>query len=476
MRVDSSQNPSPTPERSAAAPRESAAASFGELLESFTRPEPPASQSSSLPLQAPSPYELRAQQAEVRSFNAEIREQNAETEEIRRESYLDGLEDNQDNMEDLVDSWKERSPHKPDTDIDTENQNSESSEMDLSELINTGDDIGDIVSDFEELPLDHDDQHQSESQGGGGSSRHAPGDDEAEQGKGTKERDMSFQEIQALVETALASGKHLPPSVKQILQELLGSLLDGQRWLLDQHRLIGLERDEWDLVQGLFPAHFYAGLIRQHRRSELPLFNLLQQLYEQKAPTPEQHSAFLALWQPALGEHLLLRNWIQNQPMPALDDDLVNLLELWQHHNALPPGAIGKTLQLALAYRHHPERMQALFLISGSLLHAQALSHQQQDLLAQCIAEKCFPRELTDTQQMHELLISVLKAQEPSESELMQLLNGCSQGVLSYLPYALVSQSLRDLQDYVRRDLLGREELVPHLLREEELTGLTSSD
>lgn len=476
MRIDSSLNPSSQPERSATAAREAGGTSFGELLESFTRPEPPAARSN-LPLQAPSPFELRAQQVEVKAARAEVQATHAETEELRREDYLNGLDANQDHMEDLVEDWKDRSPHKPDPELEPGAENTDNpSELDAADLLNTGDDIGELISDFDELPLDHDEQNQSAAGGGGGTSRQAPGEGDNEQsGSSHKERDMSYQEIQALVETALSSGKHLPPRVKHILQELLNSLLEGQRWLLDQHRLIGLEREEWDLIQSLFPAHFYAGLLRQQRHGDLPLYDMLQQLYEQIAPAEDRRQALLKLWQPALGDHLLLRNWVLDQPMPALEDDLNNLLELWQHHNALPPGATGRTLQLALAYRHHPERMQALFLIAGTLLHGKALTASQRDLLAGCIAERCFPRELTDTVQMQDLLISVLSGQEPSESELMQLLQGCNQGLLSYLPYAGIADSLRDLKDYVRRDLLGREELVPTLLREEELGSAATS-
>lgn len=473
MRIDqSSSEPVSLPERSSG-PARGEGPDFSELLQSFTREQAaPAPAARSLnPWAELSPPQLEAHadaRAELKAQRAELRDTQKDLEETRRDAYLDGLEANQDQMEGLVERWKDRNPQDALNDrlLEAEAQEESAAEAALGE-VEAGDDSGEIISDFEEIPIEHEESQGGEGGGGGGgASGTGAGGSDGSAGKGSSECDLSYQEIQDLVETALNSGKHLPPRVRQVLQELLGALLDGQRWLLDQHRLIGLEREEWRLLQELFPAHFYAGLLRQHRHSELPLYDLLQALYEQAPPDQARREQCLALWQPALGDSLLLRNWVLAQPLPAQPRELANLLELWQQHQALPPGAIGRCLQLALAYRHHPERMQALFLLAGDLFHGKALMPDQIDLLAACVSERCYPRALSDTAQIQALLAGVLAGAEPDEAQLHQLLLGCSQGVLSYLPYSSLCQSLQDLQDYVRRDLLGREEAVPGLLKE----------
>ncbi|MEZ0369168.1 MAG: hypothetical protein ACAI44_08800, partial [Candidatus Sericytochromatia bacterium] len=329
------------------------------------------------------------------------------------------------------------------------------------------DDAPDLFKDLEDIPVEADAHGDS---GADQESRQAQGTGAASADTGVEERELNYEEIQSLVETALYSGRHLPPRVRQVMKELLEALLDGQRWLLDQHRLIGLEPYEWEQLTQLFPPHFYAGLLRQHRHSELPLYDLLQDLYTQLPPDPERQAQLLALWQPGFGSGQLpppLRNWVLDQPDPPAERELIQLLELWQQQQTLPPGATGRILQLALAYSYHPEKMLALFRLSQDLLHGRAPQGEQSALLAQCMYERCYPRELSDSAQIQDLLTRALLGQELEEPELMHLLTGCSQSVLSYLPYACMPPSLQHLQDYVRRDLLGREELVLALLQEE---------
>lgn len=292
---------------------------------------------------------------------------------------------------------------------------------------------------------------------------------EAETATEYQETDLSYEEIQALVETALDRGKHLPARVHQLLKELLGALVEGKRWLLDQHRLIGLEAKEWHLLTQLFPPHFYGGLLRQQVHSELPLFEILQDLSAQRPPSPERQQQLQALWQPGFGSKSLprlLQHWIQDQAPESSPEELAQLLEHWQQQQTLPPGPIGRTLQLALAYRHHPEKMHNLFELSRSLLHGRILTLDQRNLLAQCVSERCFHRELTNQSQIQDLLARTLNGQEPTENELRQLLGGCSQGVLSYLPAPQLPASLQELQDYVRHDLLGHEEGLLDLIAE----------
>lgn len=337
---------------------------------------------------------------------------------------------------------------------------------------------------YKDNPADEAPEGQGQAAGGDAhqeSSEEAPGESDSDgalaEGSAAHasevERELSYEEIQALVGGTLERNQQLPARVREIVKELLNALADGHRWLLDQHRLIGLDRDEWQLLVDLFPPHFYTGLLRKSlskSHQELPLFDLLQDLYAQLPPDAVRQSELLALWQPLFGPDLppLLTAWIADRP-PALSPEelspqLIALLERWHQQQALPPGALGRVLQLALAYRHHPEKMAALFELSRALLHAHPLEADQRSLLAQTVYEKCFPRELTDSVQLRALLEKVLTGAEPAEHELIQICAGCAQGVLSYLPPAQLAPSLQELQDYVRKDLLGREELVPSLI------------
>lgn len=464
MRIDSGSPTSEPPARLGAGSYNTEGADFGELLRSFSESRQTANTPASSDLK---PWVDLGAYTEIRAQKAEAREQTSDLEETRRDGYLDGLEANQDEMDDLVKDWKDRSPYKSEAEVSTEaDQEAEQLESELDE-VDGSDDGADIVSDFEDMPLEHD--YQGEHEGAPGHQGRSPQQQAESESTQAQVRELNYQEIQALVETALHSGRHLLPRVRQILQELLNALLDGQRWLLDQQRLIGLEQYEWETVFRMFPDHFYGGLLRQHRHSALPLYDILQNLYEQTPP--QTHEDLISLWQPVFGDAsmpLLLRNWILDQPLLPEDQELINLLELWQQQQSLPPGALGRILQLSLAYQHHPDKMHELFIISKQLLHGQPLSEPQLELLSRSISERCFQLELTQPQQIQNLLKTAMQGHELSEADILLLTTGCHQGVLSYLPYSLLHPSLQELLNYVRRDLLGHEEQVPALLQEEE--------
>ncbi|MBF2052315.1 MAG: hypothetical protein IGS03_02490 [Candidatus Sericytochromatia bacterium] len=285
----------------------------------------------------------------------------------------------------------------------------------------------------------------------------------------TQERPLNYEEIQHLVNTILNSGQKLPHQVRHILQDLLNALLDGQRQLLDQHRLVGLEPEEYTLILKLFPPHFYAGWPRQERQrgQQLPLYGIMQDLFVQSPPDAARKEELLSLLAYSFDPlPLPLRNWVLDQPPLLEDRELINLLEVWQQQQALPPGATGQLLNLAQTYQHHPETMRALFSLSQACLHQRPLSEDQIDLLAQKLYERCFP-PLADAQQTQVILKEVLQGREPDHEGLMRLLLGSAQAVLSYLPYAYLHPALQEIQDYVRRDLFGQEAMLPELFREE---------
>lgn len=298
--------------------------------------------------------------------------------------------------------------------------------------------------------------------GGQGSRGEAHSEEQQDQEAETEAvRELSYEEIQRLMTATLNSGRVLPPRVQELIHQLLSSLGAGHRWPLNQHRLIGLEHSEWELLTQLFPRHFYAGLLRVRQ----PLYTLLQDLSNLQAPDAERQNALAGMWAESFGAPpALLTAWLADRPLDEAGcGQLPHLLERWQQLDALPPGSLGRILQLALAYRHHPERMESLFEISRHLLHGRQLHPDQRGLLARCIGERCFAHELSDSRRIETLLGQVLAGQEPEEPDLRLLLTGCAQGVLSYLPPTQLAVSLQALQDYARRDLLGREELIPEL-------------
>lgn len=464
MRIDLNSSPSEPPARPGLSSSSTEGPAFGELLRSLTEPtaNTPSNRAPDL-----KPWADLPSYSQIKAEKQELRQQAIEQDEQRQEAYANSLEENQDKMEDLVDKWKDRSPYKSDPDQligeqDTNNQ-------DITELaeLEVNDDQADIVSDFEELPLESDHEQLGDSEGGNARQQQMF-QEEADQSHTPESRDMNYQEIQALVDTALNSEKNLPARVRQILQELLQALLEGQRYLLDQTILIGLEEHEWKILFKMFPAHFYGGLIRQHRQSPLDLYQILQDLFKQTPPNHERQLELLSLWQAFFTQDqmpLPLHNWILNQPILIQDQELIHLLEIILHHHSQPPGALGRLWELALAYQHHPEKTQALFAISQNLLHGKALTEAQYDLLGRCIYERCYNLDLLFGDEIQNLIFQALKGHELKEEDLIQLL-GSQQGVLSYLPYALLHPGLQALLDYVRSDLLGNEEQALQLLKE----------
>lgn len=323
---------------------------------------------------------------------------------------------------------------------------------------------GDISSDNEELPLPEltesgDAEEGSVRLGWAG----------ADAAASPQEHPLNYEEIQHLVNTILNSGQKLPHQVRHILQDLLNALLDGQRQLLDQHRLVGLEAEEYALILKLFPPHFYAGWPRQERQhgQQLPLYAIMQDLFVQTPPDARRKEELLRLLAYSFDPlPVPLRNWVLDHPPLLEARELINLLEIWQQQQALPPGATGQLLNLAQTYQHHPETMRALFSLSQTCLHQRPLSDDQIELLAQKLYERCFP-PLADESQTLAVLKQVLQGHEPNHEALMRLLLGSAQAVLSYLPYAYLHPALQEIQDYVRRDLFGQEAMLPELFREE---------
>lgn len=442
---------------------------FPEVLKNFLSPSatPAALQTTHLQIH----LDLRTQTQNDRveeqaseTLTLEKNEINAEQDERREDEYIEDILEDQEAMEDLIDAWEERGEREEDLSIEKEEAHEEIQKEDIIDEIDEEaleqhhlhDDPQDKPKDerpaFVELEV-----KKSKSAGSGAS-------------EALQERDLTYQEIQMLMETTLQSKNRLQRRVRRVLQSLLESLAQGQRFLLDQHRLAGLDQAEWKEITQLFPPRFYGGLVRQAMLAEgtrgvNQLYDQLQRIQAQTPPRPEDLQFWQRLWEPILGEWpLLMNSWWKQQPLLGDTETLKNMLEMLQHRNALPPGAMGQTLSLALAYQHSPETLERLFVLTQRWLYHQPLSHEDIAFFSEKVYERCYPQDLSDRGQTLELLQKVLTGQSLAEQELLELLQGCNQGVLSYLPTAYLPAELQELQDYVLRDLLGKEEAVLQLL------------
>lgn len=433
-------------------------------------------------LQLEAHYQVKAdikQDFHEEVFEDEHHEALGELENLRDEEMADDLEENQARMDKLIDRWEEEGKRLGKSE-DMAAQRSEA-ESESSEAVDGGDDSVDLLNPLEDVPPEGETQALA-----AGTEEHSEQQDSDQeeiqlqanskkslQAGDVIERELNYEEIQLLVDTALHSKDRLSPRVQWILQALLNGLLENRRFLLDQQRMMGLERDEWYQLLALFPAHFYGGLVRHYRLlpDTLPVYSMFQEVFCQEAPDLKRQRQWQTLLSGIFSETpLLLQNWLQQQPLLFREQELKHLLEIWQQKQAFPPGAVGRTLELALAYQHHPESMERLFVISQALFHGLPVAPEAQDFWVQKIYERCYPQEFTERNQITSLLKGVLTGLNPSQEDLQQLLLGCSQAVLSYLPYQLLHPELQSLQDYILRDLMGQEEEVLQILQETKET------
>lgn len=413
--------------------------------------------------------EMRAETEELiveaqteEQLTLEESEIHSELHEQREDAYIEDLIENQEAMEELIDNWEEQGEQK---EIESEQEHA-AEELQKEEQ----------NQEFEESPeqrhLNDDTQREKNKDDSPDFElEHKPVSPPASTANEViRERDLSYQEIQMLMETTLHGKNRLQQRVREVLQALLESLAQGQRFLLDQHRLSGLESEEWAEITQLFPPRFYGGLVRQAMLANgtagvNQLYYQLNDLQQQMPPSAKDQQFWRQLWEPLLGEWpLAINNWWQQQPLLADTDALKHILEILQHRNALPVGAIGQTLGLALAYQHNPESLYALFSLTQKWLHFKAMSTEEIYFFSEKVYERCYAQDLSDREQVMRYLQQLLSGQSLEDGALVQILQGCTQNVLSYLPYRYLPSEMQELQVYVRNDLLGKEEAVLHLL------------
>lgn len=403
---------------------------------------------------------------QIEELEDEMSEDLEVLEEVRDDAFLDDIEENQENMERLVDRWEEDGIQvKEGDDLDVpEGKEDLTDPIDGDESVDPELELSDAAKHFSEEKASKDALLTKKTPGVIGENNSA------------KDRELDYQEIQMLVDTVLNSKKYLSPRVRSILQQLLSSLLDGGRWLLDQHRLLSLDSVEWTQIRKMFPRHFYGGLLYTSYQltDKQPIYEIFQQSFVQKAPNRANQEIWFELLTQAMGTlPLFIRQWIFGASTEPPDKELGDWLEIWKTLNALPPGASGRTLQLAFDYRHHPETMHQLFQLAQSYFHARPLFSSQYTLAANSIVQRCFPAGLLADVRMTDIVEQALRSESLEEDKLLKLLQGCSQSVLSYLPCGYLHKDLQAIVEYVYRDLMGQEEQVPGMLKDSAF-GLTS--
>ena len=464
MRIDLSV-PDPDFSRSSFSPATSPAEneSFTGLLGNLLRTSPPNTTSDTIP--------------------AETVQQQLKTLDLRQESYLEAIYANQQTTEQLLETWKEHSPQawledalEDELSEQTGDTTRETTEAELTDLadatdltlepdLSPGEYISFLASDGKNS--DKSDPHPQQNQ------QSADPDLEIQS---IQEQEMSYTEIQTLVDSILLSDQAFSYKIRRLLSRILQALAAGQHFNLDQQVFLELEASEWQMLATIFPPRFFQGLLRplMHQQQTENLLktahNLIEHIFYQKgALRPEQLDQLEQWWSRITHLPDMFISWLRQPEIPTLSfSDLRYPIEILYQHQALLPGPTGRIQILALQYLHHPETAIHLFEISRTILHSQPLSQAQITLLSEKLAEFCFPRALFAEHQIAPLLQKALSGQELEHSEILQILQGTPQNILSHLPFGQLPTSLREIIHFIHTDPDWREDNILTLFMENE--------
>jgi hypothetical protein len=405
---------------------------------------------------------------------------------LRQESYLAAIYANQENVERLLEDWEERSPHawlENALEDELSRQEShaegceasesasgcgeaEATDLTLEPDLSSGEYMHFSSADQGCSDPDSEPRHQS---------ARVPEVERTVQP--VQEQELSYAELQALVDSVLLSERTFSYKVRQILNRILQGLSEGQVCPLDQHVLLELEAPDWRVMAELFPPRFFQGLLRplmcppalQSGKLE-EAYGLIEHIFYQQGPLrPEQFEQLEAWWGQVTPLPGMFVSWLRQPELPALSlADLFYPVEILYQHQALLPGATGRIQALALQYAHHPETALKLFEISRTILHSQPLSGAQIKLLSEKLADFCFPRALFVEGHMVPLLERALSGDALEQVEILQLLQGAPQKILSHLPYAQLSESLREIIHFIHADPDWTEDNILKLFLENE--------
>jgi hypothetical protein len=291
-----------------------------------------------------------------------------------------------------------------------------------------------------------------------------------------EEREMSYEEIQHLVDTVVNGGHALPYKLHHLLRKVLDSLMTGHRYPLNQHTLTDLDLSEWKTLFELFPPHFFEGLIRPMLYAVGKDFKQIQANYElldhilyQRGLSQIQLDQLEALWNRLATLPTMFTSWLRQPELPTLSlEELQHPLEILHQHQGVLPGATGRIQSLALQYLHHPETAVKLLEISRQTLHGLPLSKEQLTLLSEKLADYCFSQHLHNQAQIRPVLDKALQGEDLSHDEIILILQGAPQKILSHLPYYCLPLSLQEIIQFIHTDPDHSEDNILALFLENE--------
>ncbi|MGE3724772.1 MAG: hypothetical protein AB7I41_04425 [Candidatus Sericytochromatia bacterium] len=437
----------------------------------LARPAAPALLPSPPPLLSPKDLSEEAQQIQA--------EEHEEILTIRQESYEEDLLENQEAMEDLIENWRETAEeHRESLTEANIAEGGESAEINESSGgVEIADDVPEMALDVDSAPMETEDHANSQGDGKDETEHHArhrsSGAAEAQR---AEEREMSYEEIQHLVDTVVNGGQALPYKLHHLLRKVLDSLMTGHRYPLNQHTLTDLDLAEWKTLFDLFPPHFFEGLIRPMLYAAGKDFKQIQANYElldhilyQRGLSQIQLDQLETLWSRLTTLPTMFTSWLRQPELPTLSlEELQHPLEILHQHQGILPGATGRLQSLALQYLHHSETAVHLLEISRQTLHGLPLSKPQIDLLSEKLADYCFSQQLHNQAQIRPILNKALHGQEVSQEEIILILQGAPQKILSHLPYYCLPLSLQEIIQFIHTDPDHSEDNILALFLENE--------
>jgi hypothetical protein len=489
MRIDSrSTEPTFTNPNSSRAEGNESSTAFQSLLEHAL--SPPVTQQQERPLYLPATPLLPITSPLLDSETLtpqELKEQKEDQDEIleiREDSYEEDLLENQEAMEDVIENWKktaEELEKESPAEIQEDRLEEEAAidgEGDIElELL---DDQIDINLETDPSPMDLKDE--SDQQGEKDQAQTARSKSQSNLQNTplrSEEREMTYEEIQHLVDAVVHGSNSLPYKLHHLLRKVLDSLMSGNRYPLNQHTLMDLDITEWKTLFELFPARFFQGLIRPMLKRAGNDFKKIQNDYElldnilyQRGLSLEQLDQLENLWGRLTSLPSLFTNWLRHPELPTLSlEELQHPLEILHQHQGMLPGATGRIQSLALQYLHHPETAVELLEISRNSLHGRPLSTEQIQLLSEKLADFCFSAQMHAGSQVSEVLNKALNGKDLSSEEILLILQGAPQKILSHLPFYCLPLALQEIIHFIHTDPDHSEDNILALFLENE--GLT---
>jgi len=182
-------------------------------------------------------------------------------------------------------------------------------------------------------------------------------------------------------------------------------------------------------------------------------YELLDHILYQRGLSQLQLDQLESLWGRLVNLPAMFTAWLRQPELPTLAlEDLQHPLEMLHQRQGDLPGATGRLQSLALQYLHHPETAVQLLEISRNTLHGLPLSEKQLDILSQKLTDFCFSQQLHNQNQIRPILNRALHGEELEQEEILLILQGAPQKILSHLPYYILPLSLQEIIQFIHTD------------------------